>query len=578
MDYPKNGCPFKEGSRYYYFYNSGLQPQSVLMCQDDLQSEPRVFFDPNTLSQDGTISLSGYSFSESGKYFCYSLSQSGSDWVKVHFRAVDSSTDLEPPLEWVKFTPLEWSHDDKGIFYKRYPAPKTLTGDKSAGTETDANAEAKLYYHRLGTAQSQDLFIYMDQDPNAHPAVTVSEDGKYLLLFVTLSCDPNAKVSYLKLDEFLASPKDNPEFRPIVDNFDAAYEYITNDGPVLYFETTLQAPKKRIVKYDLDAPAKGFQEVIPEGKDVISFTTVVDGNKLIIARLADVKHVVTVHDLESGEQLYNLPLPVGSMVSSLTGKRKDKLAFYGAISYISPGIIYKYDFASNSQSVHRETVVKGLQSAALETKQVFYPSKDGTKIPMYLVYKKGLKLDGSHPCLLYGYGGFNISITPSFSPNFITFIQHMGGVVAVANIRGGSEYGTDWYYSGRLDKKQNVFDDFQAAAKYLHEHKYSSPAKTTINGGSNGGLLVGACLNQAPELFGCGVAEVGVLDMLHFHKFTIGHAWVSDYGNPDVKEDFEVLRKYSPYHNVKDQDYPAILILTGDHDDRVVPLHSLKFL
>jgi prolyl oligopeptidase len=324
---------------------------------------------------------------------------------------------------------------------------------------------------------------------------------------------------------------------------------------------------------------KGFTEIVGETSNVISFLAVADTDKLIIAYLEDVKHVCGVYSLYTGEKLYNIELPTGSMITGITAKRSLSDFFYQFSSFINAATTNHFDLKTKTPSLYRKTIVPGLKSDELETTQVFYKSKDGTTVPMFLIHKKGLKHDGSNVTLLYGYGGFNISITPSFAPNFLAFVQHLNGIVAVANIRGGNEYGEEkWYWQGRLDKKQNVFDDFQYAARYLIEQKYTSPSKLAINGGSNGGLLVGACLNQAPELFGCGVAEVGVLDMYRFHKFTIGHAWVSDYGNPDVEADFKVLQKYSPLHNVKAQKYPAVLILTGDHDDRVVPLHSLKFL
>jgi prolyl oligopeptidase len=354
---------------------------------------------------------------------------------------------------------------------------------------------------------------------------------------------------------------------------------LTNDDHIWWFITTLDAPMKRICKYDLTKPHEGFTDVIPESEDPINTAFVINQDKLVVSRLHNVKDVVKVYNLYTGEELYDLPLPMGSIISQITGERKDQVAFYSFSSFLSPGTNYTFDFTSNQHQLFRETTVHGLQAHELETHQVFYNSKDGTKIPMYVIHKKGLKRDSMNPTILYGYGGFNISLKPFFSVNAIAWVQHFNGVFCVANIRGGSEYGQEkWYNQGRLDKKQNVFDDFQYAAKYLISEGYTKPEKLAINGGSNGGLLVGACINQAPELFGCAVAEVGVMDILRFHKFTIGAAWVSDYGNPDKKEDFEVALKYSPLHNVKNQQYPSVLIMTGDHDDRVVPLHSLKFL
>ena len=584
-DYPKFGCPTKDGKAYYYFHNSGLQQQSVLYKQDELDGEPRVFFDPNLLSDDGTISLSSTSFSESGKYFAYSLSTSGSDWVKIHTRSTEDgkTTDIDEPINWVKFSGIEWLHDDSGFFYNRYPKPSV--DSEKAGTETDSNSNPAVYFHKLGTKQSEDKLIFKDSDnPENMFGFSVSSDGKYLLLTVSESCEPKNKLFVIEVEKVLKNA-DFSNFITIVGDFRASFSYVANDGPLFYLETTLDAPMGRIVKYDLQTPELGFVELVAETNNVISFCDVAHNDKLIIARLVEVKDVVDVYNLRTGKQLYKLPLPVGSMLGSFQTKRAYDFAFYNFSSYLTPSTTFRFDFITGEHSVFRETPVKGLQTNQMITKQVFYRSKDGTQIPMYLIHKKGLKLNGNNPTLLYGYGGFNISITPSFSVNFLTVVQHLNGIVAVANIRGGGEYGQEkWYNQGRLDKKQYCFDDFQYAAKYLITEKYTCPQKLAINGGSNGGLLVGACLTQTPELFGCAIAEVGVLDMYRFHKFTIGHAWTSDYGNPDVEQDFEILSKYSPLHNIRPNEYPATLILTGDHDDRflcltsVVPLHSLKFL
>lgn len=357
-NYPKFGCPFKRGNSFYYFHNSGLQPQSVLYKQDALDSPATVFFDPNTLSEDGTISLSTYSFSESGKYFAYALSQSGSDWVKIHVKSTELGTsDLEEPLEWVKFSSIEWTHDDKGFFYKQYPRPKV--GSDKAGTETDANKQSTVYYHLLGTPQSSDIKIFTDPVPDNLPYCEVTDDGKYLILAIQPSCEPKNKLYIMNLDEYLANPKPFPEFAKIIDVFENSYDYITNDGPLFWFMTTLDAPKKRVVKYDLTAPEKGFVEVIPETGDVISFISAVDNDKLVIARLQDVKHVTSVYSLYTGEKLYDLPLPQGSMIGSMTGKRKQGFMFYSFSSFISPGITYRFDFDTAKHTVFRETQVKG---------------------------------------------------------------------------------------------------------------------------------------------------------------------------------------------------------------------------
>lgn len=582
-NYEKIGVPFKHGDWYYYYHNTGLQPQYVLHRKKSLNGPSSVFLDVNRLSQDGTISISSTAMSETARYFAYALSSSGSDWVKVYVRDTKEEADIpleKSPLEWVKFTSLSWTHDDKGFFYTRYPKPKDLE-DEKAGTETDSNTNSSIYYHYLNTNQDKDQLCFsIPQDPKHMPGLVVSFDGKYVIVTISESCDPCNKLYIASLDKFDGSDA-SLTFTRIVDEFKAEFSYITNDDSVFWFVTTLDAPRKRIVKYDLKHPELGFQTVIPESKDVLDEVNIADNDKLILVYLSDVKHIVKIHSLYTGQELQaRLELPVGSMIQSLRSKRSVSEIFYSFSSFTSPGTIYRYDFASNETSLYQETKVNGLKPMDFfETKQVFYSSKDGTKIPMYLVYKKGLELDGSHPVLLYGYGGFNISITPRFSVSWITFIQHFHGVLAIANIRGGGEYGEEWYKQGKLNVKQNVFDDFIHGAKYLIQEKYTSPKHLAINGGSNGGLLVGACINQAPELFGCAIADVGVMDMLRFHKFTIGHAWTSDYGNPDVENDFKVLLKYSPLHNVRSGvTYPSTLICCADHDDRVVPLHSLKLL
>ncbi|TPX63319.1 hypothetical protein SpCBS45565_g06684 [Spizellomyces sp. 'palustris'] len=596
-NYERFGTPFKRGDNYYYFHNSGLQAQAVLYKLKSLDGTPKTFLDPNELSEDGTVSLNTYGFTKSGKFFAYGLSASGSDWVTIHVRETDDGASMDyesKPIKWAKFTSIEWTHDDKGFFYNRYPKPEHTTSDK-AGTETDANKNAMLFYHKIGrlcaigTPQEEDVLVYKPDDPDFIVHAEISDDGKFLIMNVCRSCDPEKKLYILDLEKTYEKNGKremtaNPEIVKVVDEFTAEFDYVTNEGSVFWFQTTLNAPKRRIVKYDLADPQKGFVEVIPESEDVLSFNRVADEDKLILAYLHDVKHVVRLYSLKSGESLTpkELPLPLGSIIGSLTGRKEDKEIFYSFSSFTTPGMIYRFDFRTLKHSVFKET-----QADILQTKQIFYTSKDGTKVPMYIISRKDTPLDGNNVTLLYGYGGFNVSILPSFAVTWTsifivmdTFVQHMKGVVAVANIRGGGEYGQEkWYDQGKRDKKQNVFDDFQAAAKWLVENKYTNPKKLGINGGSNGGLLVGACLNQAPELFGCGIADVGVLDMLRFHKFTIGHAWTSDYGDPDNKDDFDVLLKYSPLHTVRsDKPYPAVLITTGDHDDRVVPLHSHKFL
>uniref|UniRef100_A0A3P9KVT9 Prolyl endopeptidase n=1 Tax=Oryzias latipes TaxID=8090 RepID=A0A3P9KVT9_ORYLA len=516
-DYPKYSCPFKRGNRYFHFYNTGLQNQSVMYVQESLEAEPTVFLDPNTFSDDGTVALRGYAFSEDGEYLAYGTSASGSDWVEMRFLRVDGALPLEDHLERVKFSCMSWTHDGKGLFYNSYPDQE----GKSDGTETSTNIHQKLYYHLLGTPQSEDILCAEFPDhPKWMSGAEVSDDGRYVLLSIREGCDPVNRLWYCDLQK---SPEGITGLLPwvkLIDNFDAEYEYVTNEGTLFTFKTNLDAPRYRLININFDsAEQTNWKELVPQ------------------------------HD-------------------------KDVIA-----------IIYHCDLTKDplQPRVFREVTVKGFNPSDYQTTQIFYPSKDGTQIPMFIVHKKGIKLDGSHPGFLYGYGGFNISITPSYSVSRLIFVRHLGGVLAVANIRGGGEYGETWHKAGMLANKQNCFTDFQCAAEYLIKEGYTSPSKLTINGGSNGGLLVAACVNQRPELFGCAVAQVGVMDMLKFHKFTIGHAWTTDFGCSENKQQFDWLIKYSPLHNIRVPEgsgvqYPAVLLLTGDHDDRVVPLHSLKYI
>uniref|UniRef100_A0A8C1IYY1 Prolyl endopeptidase n=1 Tax=Cyprinus carpio TaxID=7962 RepID=A0A8C1IYY1_CYPCA len=582
-DYPKYSCPFKRGNRYFHFYNTGLQNQSVLYMQENLEAEPSVFLDPNTFSEDGTVALRGYAFSEDGEYLAYGTSASGSDWVEMRFLRVDGAVLLEDRLERVKFTCMSWTHDGKGLFYNSYPEQE----GKSDGTETSTNLHQKLYYHVLGTPQSQDVLCaeFPDQ-PKWMSGAEVSDDGRYVLLSIREGCDPVNRLWFCDLD---AVPQGITGLLPwvkLIDNFDAEYEYVTNEGTVFTFKTNLDAPQYRLINIDFGQPSiSQWKELIPQhDKDVIVFATCTYSRFLFVCFLHDVKNVLKMFHLSSGEEIHTFPLDVGSIVG-FTGRKKDSEIFYSFTSFLSPAIIYHCDLTQEPLQPHifREVTVKGFSPADYQTTQVFYPSKDGTQIPMFIVHKKGINLDGSHPAFLYGYGGFNISITPSYSVSRLIFVRHLGGVLAVANIRGGGEYGETWHKAGMLANKQNCFTDFQCAAEYLIKEGYTSPKKLTINGGSNGGLLVGACVNQRPDLFGCAVAQVGVMDMLKFHKFTIGHAWTTDFGCSEIKEQFDWLIKYSPLHNIRVPEadgvqYPAVLLLTGDHDDRVVPLHSLKYI
>eukprot|EP00850_Spirogloea_muscicola_P019505 SM000192S04900 [mRNA] locus=s192:24950:30395:- [translate_table: standard] len=618
-NYPKYGCPYKRGSRYFYFFNAGLQAQSVLYMQlrvpryrppvgcsaarlsvprchleqASLDAEGEVLLDPNLLSEDGTVALSGYAFSEDGAYLAYGLSASGSDWQEIRVLRVHDKHQEPDHLRWVKFSSMAWTHDHKGFFYNKYPEPtKATTGD--AGTETDINLNQKLYYHVLGDDQAADTLCWEDPDnPKWMFGAELSDDGRYIVMSISEGCDPVNRLYYCDLETLPGSAAawKGEGLLPmvkLVDNFGAQYGYVTNDGTDFVFHTNKDAPLYKLTKVSLDAP-ESWSDLIAEcERDVLEWAYCVRDNVLLTCYLHDVKHILQIRDLGTGNVIKALPLDVGS-VSSATGRKQDSQIFFSFTSFLSPGTIYSCeltDLAVLQPKVFREIKVNGFDASHFETKQVFVTSKDGTAIPMFVVSRKGIALDGSHPALLYGYGGFNISLTPSFSVARVVLMRHYGAVVAVANIRGGGEYGEKWHKAGSLANKQNCFDDFQKCAEFLTKEGYTQPSKLCIEGGSNGGLLVAACINERPELYGCAIAHVGVMDMLRFHKFTIGHAWTTDYGCSDKAEEFQWLIKYSPLHNVSrpwelpsgDVQYPSTMLLTGDHDDRVVPLHTLKLI
>ncbi|KAI5623065.1 prolyl endopeptidase [Silurus asotus] len=581
-NYPKYSCPYKRGKRYFYFHNKGLQNQDVLYVQDSLDSPSTVFFDPNTLSEDGTVALKMGRLSEECEYFAYGLSSAGSDWVTVRFLKADDVTELPDVLERVKFSCLAWTHDAKGIFYNCYP----LQHGKADGTETTTNLNQKLFYHVIGTNQSEDVLVAeFPEHPKWQSHVTISDDGRYVVLSISEGCEPVNQLWYCDLHQLPNGITGLLPWVKLVETFEAQYSYVTNEGSVFTFRTNLDAPRYCVINIDLQKPEReNWSTLIPQHpKDVLGFVECVNQRFLLINYVRDVKDTLHLYELSTGCWIRELPLDVGT-VAGLSCKKKHTDIFYKFTSFTTPGIIYHYDLSKPDAepTVFRQVEVKGVQFSDYQTSQVFYDSKDGTKIPMFLVHARGLQKDGSHPVFLYGYGGFENAIQPYYNTANLLFVRHLGGILAVANIRGGGEYGQTWHKAGTLANKQNCFDDFQCAAEFLIQQGFTTPSRIAINGASNGGLLVAACVNQRPDLFGCAVAEVGVMDMLKFHKFTIGHAWTTDYGCADDPEQFKWLIKYSPLHNLpapgsEGPPFPAILLLTADHDDRVVPLHTLKY-
>ncbi len=565
-DFEKYSAPFKRGKRYFYSYNTGLQNQAVLYVTEDPKAKGRVLLDPNTLSKDGTVALSGISLTEDGRLMAYSVSVAGSDWQTWKVRDVATGQDLADEIQWSKASGASWRKDGSGFYYSRYEAPK------EGGALTGVNNNHMLCFHKLGTPQSEDRLVYQRPDqPEWYLGGSVTDDGRWLVISAGKGTNPE---SSLFLQD-LAKPGSPVE--PFLDKMDATYGIVDNEGDRFFVSTNHGAPRNRLVaiRRGQTDPAQ-WTEIIPQakGKDVLESVSLV-GGRFVATWMRDAHSAIEFYDLK-GKKTGALALPALGTAGGFGGRREDTETFYTFGSFTYPGTIYRLDLKTGKSSVFRTPKV-AFKPADYEVKQVFYPSKDGTKVPMFLVHKKGLKLDGQNPTLLYGYGGFNVPLTPGFSVSRMVWLE-MGGVYAMANLRGGGEYGLDWYDAGRKDKKQNVFDDFIAAAEWLIAHKVTSTPKLAINGGSNGGLLVGACLTQRPDLFGAAVPEVGVMDMLRFHKFTLGWGWKSDYGSSETKEGFDTLMKYSPLHTIKPGvKYPPTLVTTGDHDDRVVPAHSHKF-
>jgi len=563
-DFEKFTVPFHEGGRYFYTRNSGLQNQNVVYWATSLDAEAKVLIDPNTLTADGTVALAGMSISRDGKRAAYALADAGSDWITWRVRDVDTGRDLDDVIKWSKFSGAAWTKDGKGFYYGRYPEPKPGEDLRAS------NYFQKLYYHVLGTPQSADKLIYERPDEKEWKfGAAVTDDGKYLVITVDKSTDDRNRVLYQQLD------KPDAPIVELIDNFEAGYELIDNDGSVLLFKTNNDAPRGRVIAIDVNKPEPAnWRQVIPQADETISSVSLV-GDRYFVSYLKDAHTQVRIFAFD-GKPAGEVAFPGLGTATGFTGRRSDKETFYSYASFTTPATIFRYEVAGGKSSIFRKPKT-AFNSDDYTTEQVFYSSKDGTQIPMFISYKKGLKRDGTAQTYLFGYGGFNIALTPAFSvPNLVW--MEMGGVFALPNLRGGGEYGEAWHKAGTKLSKQNVFDDFIAAAEWLIAHKYTSTPKLAIGGGSNGGLLVGACLTQRPELYGAALPAVGVLDMLRFHKFTIGHAWVDDYGSSDNADEFKALLKYSPLHAIRRGTcYPPTMITTADHDDRVVPAHSFKF-
>ena len=580
-DYPRYGLPFKEGGRYFFLKNDGLQNQSALYVQPSLAAAPRLLLDPNTLAPDGTTALTAMKVSSDGKWLAYGLAAAGSDWNEFHVRNVDTGRDTADAIKWVKFSRPAWTRDNAGFFYSRFPGP---AAGKSR-TYGELSRE-KLYYHRLGAPQSADrLIAEMPAQPKWLLEAGVTEDGRYAVISVKRGDQNENLLRYIDLGDPRAPRLDAP-VTPLIDTWDAEYGVIGNNGPLFFVLTDLDAPRRRIVAIDIRSPArKNWKTLVPEGPDVIESADVI-GGRFVVKTLHDAQNRLLIFGLD-GAPRGEIALPgIGAVAEEITGNNTDGVSgraddpelFYRFESFSQPRVIFRRDLDTGKNEVWQATRVD-FDPSAYETRQVFYASKDGTRVPMFITCKRGLKLDGTNPALLYGYGGFDIALTPSVrSPAPLWLWLELGGVYAQPGLRGGGEYGEAWHRAGTKERKQNVFDDFIAAAGYLFTAGYTSPSHLVLSGGSNGGLLVGAVINQRPDLCRVAWPAVGVMDMLRFQKFTIGWAWVADYGSSDDPAGFRYLYAYSPYHNVRaGAKYPAVLVTTADHDDRVYPAHSFKY-
>jgi prolyl oligopeptidase len=571
-NYERVGVPTKEGGRYFFSKNSGLQNQAVYYVQESLRAEARVLIDPNALAKDGTVALTSTRPSSDGKWVGYSTAAAGSDWNEYRVRSVDTGADTEDVIRWVKFSGFGWTKDNRGFFYSRYPAAQA---DAGTGKTFSELGNQRMYYHRLGTPQSADRLIHeIPEQPKWFVRGSTTEDGRYVIIHVSRGSSFENLLRFVDLQNPQAPKLDAP-VQPLIETWEAEYHVVGNDGAVFYVLTNFEAPRKRLIAIDTKAPAKAnWKTLIPEGTDVIDSVDII-GGRFVVKSMHDASSRLAVY-AKDGKAMGTIALPGLGSVASVSGREDENEFFYNFTSYATPTTNFRHDVATNKGDVFQAPKV-AFVPGDYETKQVFFTSKDGTRVPMFIAHKKGLKLDGGTPTILYGYGGFDISLTPSFSVTVLTWME-AGGVYAVPNLRGGGEYGRAWHEAGTKERKQNVFDDFIAAAEWLFANKYTAPAKLVLSGGSNGGLLVGAVINQRPDICRVAWPAVGVMDMLRFHKFTIGYAWTSDYGSSDEAEGFRYLSAYSPIHNVKSGvNYPAVLITTADHDDRVHPAHSFKY-
>ncbi len=562
-NYPRMSAPWKEGRYYFYTYNNGLQNQDLFYLTESIKEKGKVFLDPNSFSDKGTVALTNFNVSNNHKYVGYGISRGGSDWREFYVRDLKTGKDLPDHLKWIKFSSISWYKD--GFFYNRFNEP--VEGDELKGE----NLNSKIFYHRIGSPQSGDLLIYENPSKPAQSySAQVTEDEMILIISVYESTTGNAVLAQnLSIK--------NSGFIELVDDFENDFSLVGNHGSRLFFLTNIDAPMYKLIEIDIENPKKdNWKDVIAEKKSQVLKSCNFAGDKIIAHYHRDARSVIEVYS-KRGEYLYDLDLPGIGTVTSFNSKDNENEAFYAFTSFNIPQEVYVYNVEKNSSELYYKPEVD-FNLEDYQTKQVFYKSKDGTDIPMFIVHHKDFKPDGNSPALLYGYGGFNITYTPVFSVRNVILLEN-GGIYALAGIRGGGEYGEEWHKAGTILNKQNVFDDFIAAAEFLIKEKYTSPKRLAIQGGSNGGLLVGAVINQRPDLFAVALPAVGVMDMLRYHLFTIGRYWVTDYGSSQDSIQFQYLYGYSPLHNIKKGiKYPSVLVTTADHDDRVVPAHSFKYI